>query len=376
MGRHVVPHGVHRVVRLVAVEGPVAGVVGNELDGAHLAHGNVGRHLRPARAWLDPAAIGARHFERMAVQMHRVVRHGEVAHADAHAVAQTHGQRVDAGKDAAVPRPHVEVGHLGHARRVGAGVDVVRGEQEDEIAVDAMLRRVFRVHDDKAHHAHRHLHHLVGMRVVHEGAGLLHLELVDEGLAGWNVRLRQAAHAVHAGGQDHAVPVHRGVLGQLVGHEDAHAIAFYAFDRRAGALAVVAPEMARHAGCEFALDGLGHEVELLPAAAHAPRQRPAVERDDGVVGPAVGRRKRRLRGGLRLQRCFGQRGRAGARDHRCAQHGRARATEKLTSGNHVQCPWGEVGAGAAAFASAGGSLPPSAICKSVCAIQYPRSASM
>ena len=30
--------------------------------------------------------------------------------------------------------------------------------------------RVLGVHDEHAHHAHRHLHHLVGVRVVHEGA--------------------------------------------------------------------------------------------------------------------------------------------------------------------------------------------------------------
>ena len=106
----------------------------------------------------------------------------------------------------------------------------------------------FRVHDDEAHHAHRHLHHLVGVRVIHEVAGLRHRELVDERFPDRDVGLRETAHAIHAVRQQHAVPVDRRVLGQFVGDEDAQLVAFHAFDRRPGRLAVVAPEMRGHAG--------------------------------------------------------------------------------------------------------------------------------
>ena len=74
-------------------------------------------------------------------------------------------------------------------------------EQEDEVAVDAVQLRVSRMHDEEPHHAHRHLHHFVGMRVVHEGAALLELELVDERLARLDLRLRQAADTIHAARQ-------------------------------------------------------------------------------------------------------------------------------------------------------------------------------
>lgn len=114
-GRHVVLHRVHRVVRLAAAGGPTTGVVRDELDGTHLAHGSTRRHLRLARAGLNPAAICTGCLEGMAMQVHRVVHRREVAHADAHTVAQTHWQRVDAGEDVAVPRSYVEVGHPGHA---------------------------------------------------------------------------------------------------------------------------------------------------------------------------------------------------------------------------------------------------------------------
>ncbi len=284
--RHAVAHGIHGVVRFVAVEGPVARVVGDELDGAHLPHGNVHRHFGPARALGDPAAIGADHFEHMAVQVNGVVGHGEVAHADAHALAGARHQRGDAGKGAAVPGPEVEVEHgvdLGHAR---SGIDVVGVDEKGVVAIDRHLPRVFGMDDEQAHRAHGHLHHFVSVRVVHEGAAFAQLEFIDEGLAGRDLRLRQPAHAVHAVGQDEAVPVHRGVLGQLVGDEQAHAVAFHRFDGGAGAGAVVAPELGRHAGRDFAHHGFSDEVKFLHAVFHAKGQAPAVEGDDRVVGPA------------------------------------------------------------------------------------------
>ena len=72
----------------------------------------------------------------------------------------------------------------------------------------------------RSYYAHRHLHHFVGVRVVHERSRLVHLELVDEGLAGRNLRLREPADAVHAAGKQNPVPVDRRVLGQTVGDED------------------------------------------------------------------------------------------------------------------------------------------------------------
>ena len=87
---HVVAHGVHGVVRLVAVDRPVAGLVGDELEGAHLPDRHVDRDLRPARALRHPAAVGAGHLEVVAVHVDRMVGHGEVADAHAHPVALAH----------------------------------------------------------------------------------------------------------------------------------------------------------------------------------------------------------------------------------------------------------------------------------------------
>jgi hypothetical protein len=110
----------------------------------------------------------------VAVQVHRVVGHGQVADADAHLVALAHVQRVDARKDAAVPGPQIEVQHGVDLGRVAARIDVVGVEQEAEVAlhlVDQADVRSLGMRDPEAHHAHGHLRHLVGVRVVHEGAG-------------------------------------------------------------------------------------------------------------------------------------------------------------------------------------------------------------
>ena len=57
-----------------------------ELNGAHLADGNVGGHLGPARGLGHPAAIGAGDLEVVTVHVDRVIGHGKITHPDTHAV--------------------------------------------------------------------------------------------------------------------------------------------------------------------------------------------------------------------------------------------------------------------------------------------------
>jgi hypothetical protein len=166
--------------------------------------------------------------------------HAEIAHSHTHAITLAYHQMVDAREHTAVPGPQIEVGHgvdLGH---VTSCIDVVGADEKDEIAIDPHEFRITRMNDERAHHAHCHLHHLIGMWVVHEGAALLQHELVDKGLARFDLRLGQPADAIHAARQQHAVPMDRGVLGQSVGDEEADLIAFDRLDRRPRRLAVVA----------------------------------------------------------------------------------------------------------------------------------------
>src|SRR5439155_23013009 len=94
----------------------------------------------------------------------------------------------------------------------------------------------------------------------------------------------------------------RRVLGQLVGHENAHLVALGAFDRWSGALAVVSPRVGFHARGELADDGFGNEVKLLDTVFHPPWKRASIERYDRVVGSPVRRKERRL-SAAHLLRC-------------------------------------------------------------------------
>ena len=158
----------------------------------------------------------------------------QVPDPDAHAIADRQTKRVDAGKHAAVAGPEVEVEHRVDPRRRAAGVHVVGVQQEHEVAVDATQVRIARMGDAESHHAHRHLDHLVGVRVVHERARAQRHELVDVGLAGLDLRLGQTADAVHAVREPLAVPVDGGVFGQAIGDEDADLVALHHLDRGAG----------------------------------------------------------------------------------------------------------------------------------------------
>src|SRR5450830_1274743 len=279
-GRHVVAHSVHGVVRLVAMQRPVAFFGGIELDGAHLADGDIGTDFWPARSRWRPAAIGTGDDKFVAVQVDGMIGHRQVTDADAHAVVLPHRQRIDAGEGPAVPGPQIEVEHGVDLGRGGTGIDVVGIEQEDEIAIHTHELRIFGMRDPESHHAHRHLHHFIRMRVVHEGAGAPCSEFVDESFTRRDTRLCQTGDAIHAVGQALSVPVYGGVFGQLVGDEDANAIAFDDFNRRAGTLTVVTPQVCLHTWCDFTYHRLSDEVEFLDAVVHPPGQRPAVERDD------------------------------------------------------------------------------------------------
>jgi hypothetical protein len=80
----------------------------------------------------------------------------------------------------------------------------------------------------------------------------------------------------------------RGVFRQPVGDEDSHLVAFDAFDGGARRLAVVTPQMRRHAGRNLAHYRFSDKVELLPVAVLTPRQRPAVEGHHRPVLRATG----------------------------------------------------------------------------------------
>ena len=131
-------------------------------------------------------------------------------------------------------------------------------------------------------HAQGHLHHFVGVGVVHVGSILAQREFIRIRLTRLDVRLGQAADAVHAVGQKDAVPVNGRMFGQVVGYQNADPIAFHRLDGRSRGGAVVAPAVDHHAGCKLALHRLGDQVEHLDTVVHRPGQAPAVEGDNGA----------------------------------------------------------------------------------------------
>src|SRR2546429_8610895 len=94
----------------------------------------------------------------VAVQVNRVVRHREIAHAHPYAVAFAHDERIDSGEYPGVPGPDVEIRHLGDLRDVGPWLEGIGAHDEREVAIDAVLVRIAAMNDEGAHHAPRHLH--------------------------------------------------------------------------------------------------------------------------------------------------------------------------------------------------------------------------
>src|SRR5439155_7049268 len=109
-------------------------------------------------------------------------------------------------------------------------------------------------------HPHADLHHLVEVRVVHEGAGLLERELVLESLPGRDRALVEARDAVHPVRQGDAVPVTARRLREVVRDVEADAIVLDGLDERAGRLSVVAPALDHEPRRELAADALRDEV--------------------------------------------------------------------------------------------------------------------
>src|SRR5574343_795089 len=89
---HVVANGIHGVVALVAVEGPVAFLVGEKFDLPHLADRDIGGDLVPASALGSWPAICASDEKLVPVQVDRVVGHRQVADTNANLVVQPHIQ--------------------------------------------------------------------------------------------------------------------------------------------------------------------------------------------------------------------------------------------------------------------------------------------
>jgi hypothetical protein len=149
--------------------------------------------------------------------------------------------------------------------------------QEGVVAINRHSFATTGMDDEHAHHAHRQLHHFVGVRVIHVAAMLFQSEFVRIGFTRPNGGLRQAAHAVHPRRQQNAVPVNGGVFIETIGHQDAHAIAFHGFKGGTRRGAVIAPAFGAATRRELVFDFFCNQMKFLYAAFHLVRQRPAIQ---------------------------------------------------------------------------------------------------
>ena len=184
----VVPHRVHGVVRHVAVQGPVTGHR-NELQVASLTNADDLCDLAaPLRSW-PTSAIAAGDLEARPMHVDRVIPHGQIADANAHALTRARNKGFDGRKHLAVEGPQIEVLHDGRVGAIGTRMQRPVVQQYGVVAVDGFRLATVRMNDEHAHHAYSQLHHLICVRVVHVRAVLTQRELVGEGFAGLDMRL-------------------------------------------------------------------------------------------------------------------------------------------------------------------------------------------
>src|SRR6266545_3559669 len=137
------------------MERPVARRISLEVDRPDHPNGDIGGGLGPLRCLRYPAAVSAAHRKMVTMEMNRMVGHREISHPNPHVIAEAHRHGVDAGKYAAVPGPHVEVGHFIDLRQICARIDEIARHDEDEITIDAPECRLAWMDDKHSHHAHR-----------------------------------------------------------------------------------------------------------------------------------------------------------------------------------------------------------------------------
>src|SRR5690606_3916122 len=94
------------------------------------------------------------------------------------------------------------------------GVIAPVAEHDNMVTVGADRVGVGRVDNDGAIHALLFLE--AGVAVVPVGAALFYVERVGKGFAGLDAGKAEAGHAIHLEREDQAVPVDRGVGGQVV----------------------------------------------------------------------------------------------------------------------------------------------------------------
>src|SRR5947199_18295 len=146
----------------VAMEGPIAWSIGDEVNGAGAADLNENGGFNLLCGFRNLTAISLGDFEVNAVKVHRMMVHGaKVGKANAHALAQFGDQRSGGGECFGIECEYIEVGHLDWIGARGAGNDLPFTEHESEVAFGPGTFEIAGMNDEKPHEAEGHLRHFI-----------------------------------------------------------------------------------------------------------------------------------------------------------------------------------------------------------------------
>ena len=189
--------------------------------------------------WRHWPALGGHDRERSAVDVNRVGERPSVDEAKPDRVADGAAHGLCVWPRLPVDREEVRQESLHrHRREGGAALDRPLLQLDDDVGRLGGRVRWVR-HDQCAREAQRSLAVRVVVRVVGEGPRLLQRELVGGAVARQDRVLGDLGRPVHLVGGDEAVPVDRGGLREVVGHDGAHAVALQELDPRPRNLLVV-----------------------------------------------------------------------------------------------------------------------------------------
>src|SRR5690349_429075 len=206
----------------------------------------------------------------MAVEMDWMTIHAEVGETYSYPLTQFDDQRVSSRPDPAIESEDVEISHHIGIRGEGPRANRPFLKKDEEMPIDRLGISIPRMDDEKTLHAHRHLDHLIRMRVIHLRPVLVQSELIGISFTRGNVFLSHTADSIHSVRRKDTMPVHGSWFGQFVSHQNANAIAFHCLNCRTGALTIVTPAVHCHAWSKFTSHRFGHKVKLFSPILHRP----------------------------------------------------------------------------------------------------------
>ncbi len=150
--------------------------------------------------------------------------------------------------------------------------------KNDEILIGRWRVRLFRMHDERAEHAHHFLHR--HMRVVKVRSRLMQRKFVNKTSAGLNRILADSRSSVHLMRNFKSMPVHRRRFGQMIIDNNPHAVSLRDLDGRPWRAAVVAPDVNRFVRSDLLFYRLGNEMKDLNSVVNIEAQILEIRRFD------------------------------------------------------------------------------------------------